>query len=448
MLRACALVAVESDGRLPPEWRRAGPTRRFDSSARRIPVSMNSLTIAVSLLASKLVPRHAFRSATISGSVTTWTGTSGTCGGFMRVMGECSTSPSTSAHAKKVCAYHAAMYIAAADRYETMQYRRTGRSGLLLPALSLGLWHNFGIEGSLEGQRAIIRRAFDLGITHFDLANNYGPPYGSAEENFGRILSSDLRPYRDELVISTKAGYDMWPGPYGEWGSRKYLMASLDQSLVRMGLDYVDIFYSHRFDPQTPLEETLGALDAAVRGGKALYVGISSYSPARTIEAARILGELGTPLLIHQPSYSMLNRWVEDGLLDVLSEEGVGCIIFSPLAQGMLTDRYLEGIPEGSRASRESSLSPDMLTEGNLAKVRALNGIAKRRGQTLAQMALAWTLRDPRITSALVGASSVAQLEANKAALESQEFSDGELAEINRHATESGVNLWERSSGD
>lgn len=326
-----------------------------------------------------------------------------------------------------------------------MQYRRTGRSGLLLPALSLGLWHNFGTEGSLEGQRAIIRRAFDLGITHFDLANNYGPPYGSAEENFGRILARDLRPYRDELVISTKAGYDMWPGPYGEWGSRKYLMASLDQSLVRMGLDYVDIFYSHRFDPQTPLEETLGALDAAVRGGKALYVGISSYSPARTLEAARILGELGTPLLIHQPSYSLFNRWIEDGLLDVLSEEGVGCIVFSPLAQGMLTDRYLKGIPEGSRASRESSLSPDMLTEGNLAKVRALNGIAKRRGQTLAQMALAWTLRDPRITSALVGASSVAQLEANSAALESQEFSDEELAEINRHATESGVNLWETS---
>ncbi len=340
------------------------------------------------------------------------------------------------------------MYIAAADRYKTMQYRRTGRSGLLLPALSLGLWHNFGTEGSLEGQRAIIRRAFDLGITHFDLANNYGPPYGSAEENFGRILSRDLRPYRDELVISTKAGYDMWPGPYGEWGSRKYLIASLDQSLVRMGLDYVDIFYSHRFDPQTPLEETLGALDAAVRGGKALYVGISSYSPARTLEAARILGELGTPLLIHQPSYSMLNRWVEDGLLDVLSEEGVGCIVFSPLAQGMLTDRYLRGVPEGSRASRESSLSSDMLTEGNLAKVRALNGIAKRRGQTLAQMALAWTLRDPRITSALVGASSVAQLEANTAALENQEFSDEELAEINRYATESGVNLWETSSRD
>ena len=340
------------------------------------------------------------------------------------------------------------MYIAAADRYKTMQYRRTGRSGLLLPALSLGLWHNFGTEGSLEGQRAIIRRAFDLGITHFDLANNYGPPYGSAEENFGRILSRDLRPYRDELVISTKAGYDMWPGPYGEWGSRKYLIASLDQSLVRMGLDYVDIFYSHRFDPQTPLEETLGALDAAVRGGKALYVGISSYSPARTLEAARILGELGTPLLIHQPSYSMLNRWVEDGLLDVLSEEGVGCIVFSPLAQGMLTDRYLRGVPEGSRASRESSLSSDMLTEGNLAKVRALNGIAKRRGQTLAQMALAWTLRDPRITSTLVGASSVAQLEANTAALENQEFSDEELAEINRYATESGVNLWETSSRD
>jgi L-glyceraldehyde 3-phosphate reductase len=329
-----------------------------------------------------------------------------------------------------------------------MSYRRTGRSGLLLPAVSLGLWHNFGGDRPLEGQRAIVRRAFDLGITHFDLANNYGPPYGSAEENFGRILAEDLRPYRDELVVSTKAGYDMWPGPYGEWGSRKYLLASLDQSLRRMGLDYVDIFYSHRFDPQTPLEETLGALDSAVRQGKALYVGISSYSARRTREAVAILSDLGTPLLIHQPSYSMLNRWIEDELLDVLGKEGVGCIVFSPLAQGLLTDRYLHGIPEGSRASRQTSLSPDLVSEENLRKVRALNDIAKRRGQSLAELALAWTLRDPRVTSTLIGASSVAQLEDNVSALDNVDLSADELAEIDRYATESGINIWERSSAE
>jgi L-glyceraldehyde 3-phosphate reductase len=339
-------------------------------------------------------------------------------------------------------------FVPAAGRYEAMRYRRTGRRGLLLPAVSLGLWHNFGGDRPLEGQRAIVRRAFDLGITHFDLANNYGPPYGSAEENFGRILADDLRPYRDELVVSTKAGYDMWPGPYGEWGSRKYLLASLDQSLTRMGLDYVDIFYSHRFDPQTPLEETLGALDSAVRQGKALYVGISSYSARRTREAIAILSDLGTPLLIHQPSYSMLNRWIEGELLDVLGQEGVGCIVFSPLAQGLLTDRYLHGIPEGSRASRQSSLSRDLVSEENLTKVRALNDIAKRRGQSLAQMALAWTLRDARITSTLIGASSVTQLEQNVAALANSELSIEELEEIDRYATESGINIWERSSAE
>jgi len=339
-------------------------------------------------------------------------------------------------------------FVPAAGRYEAMRYRRTGRRGLLLPAVSLGLWHNFGGDRPLEGQRAIVRRAFDLGITHFDLANNYGPPYGSAEENFGWILADDLRPYRDELVVSTKAGYDMWPGPYGEWGSRKYLLASLDQSLTRMGLDYVDIFYSHRFDPQTPLEETLGALDSAVRQGKALYVGISSYSARRTREAIAILSDLGTPLLIHQPSYSMLNRWIEGELLDVLGEEGVGCIVFSPLAQGLLTDRYLHGIPEGSRASRQSSLSRDLVSEENLTKVRALNDIAKRRGQSLAQMALAWTLRDARITSTLIGASSVTQLEQNVAALANSELSIEELEEIDRYATESGINIWERSSAE
>jgi L-glyceraldehyde 3-phosphate reductase len=337
-------------------------------------------------------------------------------------------------------------YQPADGRYDTMRYRRVGRSGLLLPAISLGLWQNFGGDRPFETQRAIVRRAFDLGITHFDLANNYGPPYGSAEENFGRILATDLRGYRDELVISTKAGYDMWPGPYGDHGSRKYLLASLDQSLQRMGLPYVDIFYSHRVDPDTPLEETMGALDTAVRQGKALYAGISSYSPERTREAAAILRGLGTPLLIHQPSYSMLNRWIEEGLLDVLGEEGVGCIVFSPLAQGLLTDRYLRGVPEGSRASRPGTMDRDQLGEETLAKVRALNELAGRRGQSLAQMAVAWTLRDPRVTSALLGASSVAQLEDNVAALGRLDFGDDELAEIDRYATEAGINLWAASS--
>jgi L-glyceraldehyde 3-phosphate reductase len=338
-------------------------------------------------------------------------------------------------------------YVAADDRYGRMPYRRCGRSGLELPAVSLGFWHNFGHDRPLDASRAIVRRAFDLGITHFDLANNYGPPYGSAEENFGRLLAEDLRPYRDELVISTKAGYDMWPGPYGDHGSRKYLLASLDQSLGRMGLDYVDIFYSHRLDPDTPLEETMGALDAAVRAGKALYVGISSYSPEKTEQAAAILRGLGTPLLIHQPSYSMLNRWIEeDGLLDTLGNLGVGCITFSPLAQGMLTDKYLDGIPAGSRASRDDSLSPKLLTDEALARIRALNEIAAARGQSLAQLALAWTLRDPRVTSTLVGASSVEQLEANVAALDRLEISADELAEIDRYAVDSGINLWARSS--
>jgi L-glyceraldehyde 3-phosphate reductase len=332
------------------------------------------------------------------------------------------------------------------DRYAHMQYRRSGRSGLKLPAISLGLWQNFGGDAPFERQRAIVRRAFDLGITHFDLANNYGPPYGSAEGNFGRILKSDLAGHRDELVISTKAGYDMWPGPYGEWGSRKYLLASLDQSLRRMGLDYVDIFYSHRFDPETPLEETMGALETAVRQGKALYVGISSYSAPRTREAAAILRRLGTVPLIHQPSYSLLNRWIEAELLGVLKDEGIGCIVFSPLAQGLLTDRYLKGVPEGSRASHPGSMSQDMLTEANLAKIRALDQIAQRRGQSLAQMAIAWTLRDPVVTSALVGASSVAQLEQNVAALEKLDFQPAELADIDRYATESGINLWAASS--
>jgi L-glyceraldehyde 3-phosphate reductase len=337
-------------------------------------------------------------------------------------------------------------YLPADGRYDTMQYRRVGRSGLLLPAISLGLWQNFGGDRPFETQRAIVRRAFDLGITHFDLANNYGPPYGSAEENLGRILATDLRGYRDELVISTKAGYDMWPGPYGDHGSRKYLLSSLDQSLTRMGLPYVDIFYSHRVDPDTPLEETMGALATAVRQGKALYAGISSYSPERTRQAAEILRGLGTPLLIHQPSYSMLNRWIEDGLLDVLDDEGVGCIVFSPLAQGLLTGRYLDGVPEGSRASRPGSMDPDQLSEETLAKVRALNDIAARRGQSLAQLAVAWTLRDPRVTSALLGASSVAQLEDNVAALGDLAFDDDELAEIDRHATEAGINLGAESS--
>jgi L-glyceraldehyde 3-phosphate reductase len=337
-------------------------------------------------------------------------------------------------------------YVPAPDRYDSMLYRRTGRSGLLLPAISLGFWWNFGHDRPLDTSRAIVRRAFDLGITHFDLANNYGPPYGSAEENFGRLLRSDLRPYRDELVITTKAGYDMWPGPYGDHGSRKYLLASLDQSLERMGLDYVDIFYSHRFDPDTPLEETMGALDTAVRQGKALYAGISSYSAEKTREAAAILRELGTPLLIHQPSYSMLNRWIEPDLLGALGELGVGCIVFSPLAQGMLTDKYLHGIPEGSRASRPTSLSPNLITDEALGKIRALNEIAARRGQSLAQMALAWALRDERVTSALIGASSVKQLEDNIAALDKLDFTDEELAEIDRYATDSAINIWAGSS--
>jgi L-glyceraldehyde 3-phosphate reductase len=337
-------------------------------------------------------------------------------------------------------------YLAAEDRYTRHPYRRCGRSGLQLPAVSLGLWQNFGDSAPLETQRAILRRAFDLGVTHFDLANNYGPPYGSAEINFGRILREDLRPYRDELVISTKAGYDMWPGPYGQWGSRKYLLASLDQSLSRMGLDYVDIFYSHRFDPDTPLEETMGALDTAVRQGKALYAGISSYSPERTRDAAAILRSLGTPLLIHQPSYSMLNRWIEGGLLDVLEEEGVGCIAFSPLAQGLLTSRYLNGIPEGSRASLNGSLSTDQLTDQTLAHVRALNEIAAARGQSLAQMAISWVLRDSRVTSALIGASSIAQLEDNLAAADSLAFTPDEIAAIDRDAVDAGINIWSASS--
>jgi L-glyceraldehyde 3-phosphate reductase len=337
-------------------------------------------------------------------------------------------------------------HIAAADRYDSLEYRRCGRSGLKLPALSLGLWHNFGDDRPSELGRAMVLRAFDLGITHFDLANNYGPPYGSAEVNFGRILERDLRPYRDELIISTKAGYDMWPGPYGEWGSRKYLLASLDQSLARMGLDYVDIFYSHRFDPDTPLEETMSALDSAVRQGKALYVGISSYSGQRTAEAAAILRALGTPLLIHQPSYSLLNRWVEEDLLDVLEEEGVGCIAFSPLAQGMLTTKYLDGVPEGSRAAEGRFLTSDMITEERVAHVRALNELAASRGQALSQMAIAWVLRDPRVTSALVGASSVEQLEQNIASLERLDFTPDELEAIDRHAVEGGINLWEESS--
>jgi L-glyceraldehyde 3-phosphate reductase len=337
-------------------------------------------------------------------------------------------------------------YVAADDRYDRMQYRRSGRSGLQLPAISLGLWWNFGDDAPLDRSRAIVRRAFDLGITHFDLANNYGPPYGSAEFNFGRLMREDLRPYRDELVVSTKAGYDMWPGPYGIWGSRKYLLASLDQSLARMGLEYVDIFYSHRFDPETPLEETMGALDSAVRAGKALYAGISSYSAEHTREAETILRDLGTPLLIHQPSYSMLNRWIEPDLLDAVGELGIGCIVFSPLAQGMLTDKYLEGVPEGSRASRPTSLSPELISDEALEKIRALNEIADARGQSLAQMALAWALRDARVTSALIGASSVEQLEDNVAALEKLALTDDELDEIDRYATDTGINIWAASS--
>jgi L-glyceraldehyde 3-phosphate reductase len=337
-------------------------------------------------------------------------------------------------------------WVAAPGRYDVVPYRRTGRSGLQLPAISLGLWHNFGEDVPLERQRAIVRRAFDLGVTHFDLANNYGPPFGAAEESFGRILASDLRPYRNELVLSTKAGWDMWPGPYGFLGSRKYLLSSLDDSLTRMGIDHVDIFYSHRFDKDTPLEETMGALASAVHDGKARYVGISSYSARRTTEAAAILRDLGVPLLIHQPSYSMLNRWVEEGLLEVLDAEGVGCIAFSPLAQGMLTDRYLDGVPEGARATQGKSFSPELLTDANLTNVRGLAAIAQGRGQSLAQMAIAWVLRDPRVTTALVGASSVPQLEDSLKAVDGLEFSADELAAIDRHAVEGGVNLWTQSS--
>jgi L-glyceraldehyde 3-phosphate reductase len=335
-------------------------------------------------------------------------------------------------------------YRAADDRYDSMTYRRTGRSGLDLPAISLGLWHNFGDDVPFERQRATLRRAFDLGVTHFDLANNYGPPYGTAETNFGRHLADDFAAYRDEIVISSKAGWDMWPGPYGQGGGgRKYMLASLDQSLRRMGLDYVDIFYHHRPDPTTPLEETMGALHSAVQAGKALYVGISSYAPEDTARAAEILADLGTPLLIHQPSYSMLNRWIEsEGLLDTLEEVGAGCIAFSPLAQGMLTDRYLNGVPEGSRASQDKSLSTDLLTEESLAHVRALNDIAAGRGQSLAQMALAWALRDPRVTTVLIGASSARQLEQNVGALQRLDFADDELAAIDEHAVDTGIDLW------
>ncbi len=336
-------------------------------------------------------------------------------------------------------------YTASDARYERQPYRRVGRSGLHLPSVSLGLWQNFGDTSPFDTQRDILRRAFDLGVNHFDLANNYGPPYGSAETNFGRHFRDDFRPHRDELVISTKAGYDMWPGPYGDNGSRKYLLASLDQSLARMGLDYVDIFYSHRADPDTPLEETMGALDTAVRSGRALYAGISSYSPERTRQAAAILAEMGTPLLIHQPSYSMLNRWIEDGLLDTLGEVGVGCIAFSPLAQGMLTSRYLGGVPEGSRASRSGSLSRDLLTETALHHITALADLAAGRGQSLAQMALAWALRDHRVTSVLIGASSVEQLEDNVKAVDGATFTDEELALINGHAVDSGIDLWRPS---
>jgi len=337
-------------------------------------------------------------------------------------------------------------FSAAEDRYESMQYRRTGRSGLLLPAVSLGLWQNFGDVNPLEVQRSILRRAFELGVTHFDLANNYGPPYGTAETNFGRIFAEDFRAYRNELVISTKAGYDMWPGPYGDWGSRKYLLNSLDDSLRRMRLDHVDIFYSHRADPDTPLEETMGALHTAVQSGRALYAGISSYSPERTQQAAQLLAEMGTPLLIHQPSYSMLNRWIEGGLLDVLGDNGIGCIAFSPLAQGMLTDRYLDGVPEGSRASRTGSLSKDLLSEEAISHIRALNDIAADRGQSLAQLALAWALRDQRVTSVLVGASSVEQLENNLGALTRLDLSADELATIEGHAVDTGIDLWRPSS--
>ncbi|MFF7728196.1 L-glyceraldehyde 3-phosphate reductase [Streptomyces sp. NPDC008001] len=341
---------------------------------------------------------------------------------------------------------HSAHYRAADNRYDSMEYRRTGRSGLKLPAISLGLWHNFGDDRSLESQRAILRRAFDLGITHFDLANNYGPPPGSAELNFGKIFAQDFRAHRDEILVSTKAGYLMHPGPYGEWGSRKYLLSSLDASLRRMGVDYVDIFYSHRFDPETPLEETMGALASAVQQGKALYAGVSSYSAEQTAEAARLLREMGVPALIHQPSYSMINRWTEDdALLDTLEAEGMGCIAFAPLAQGLLTDKYLHGVPEGSRAAQGKSLDPDLLTEDVVGRLRGLNAIAERRGQSLAQLALSWVLRDPRMTSALIGASSVAQLEANVAALGAPKLTEEELAEIDALAVSTeGVNIWAR----
>jgi L-glyceraldehyde 3-phosphate reductase len=338
------------------------------------------------------------------------------------------------------------VYVPEQDRYDQIPYRRSGRSGIKLPAISLGLWQNFGDDRPLAASRAILRRAFDLGISHFDLANNYGPPYGSAELNFGRVFAEDFAPYRDELLISTKAGYDMWPGPYGDWGSRKYLLASLEASLKRMRLDHVDIFYSHRADPETPLEETMGALDAAVRQGKARYVGISSYSPRRTEEAVEILLQLGTPLLIHQPSYSLLNRWIEGELLTVLAREGVGCIVFSPLGQGLLTDKYLGGVPEDSRVRRGQHFSEALISSENLERVQALAQIAERRGQSLAQMALAWVLRDQRVTSALIGASSVQQLEQNVAALNRLDFDDAELAEIDRYAVDGGVNIWAASS--
>ena len=338
-------------------------------------------------------------------------------------------------------------YLPADDRYQSMTYRRCGRRGLQLPMISLGLWHNFGEDRPFATQQAICRRAFDRGVTHFDLANNYGPPYGAAEETFGRLLATDFAPHRDELVISTKAGYDMWPGPYGDGGSRKYLLASLDQSLRRMGLDYVDIFYSHRVDPDTPLDETMGALVTAVEQGKALYAGISSYSSARTIDAAKLLADQGVPLLIHQPSYSMLNRWIEhDQLLDTLEEVGAGCIAFSPLAQGMLTDRYLDGIPADSRVATGGALSRDMLTEERLAHVRALAAVADARGQSLAQLALAWALRDPRMTSLVIGASSVAQLDANLDVLDNLPFADDELTAIDQDAIDAGINLWAASS--
>ncbi len=338
------------------------------------------------------------------------------------------------------------MYLPDANRYERIPYVRCGRSGVRLPQISLGLWQNFGGSMPYENSREMVLRSFDSGITHFDLANNYGPPYGSAEESFGRIMATDLKAYRDELIISTKAGYDMWPGPYGDWGSRKYLLASLDQSLARMGLEYVDIFYSHRYDPDTPLEETMGALDTAVRSGRALYVGISSYGPEKTREAARILRELKTPFIIHQPSYSMLNRWIEKGLLQVLQEEGLGCIVFSPLAQGLLTSKYLAGIPDSSRAAENDSFQKNVVNERNLANVRALDGIARERGQTLAQMAIAWVLRQPAVTSALIGASRWAQIEECLGALKNLRFSNEELARIDRHAVDGDLNIWAQSS--